>query len=175
MNPCVFMDRDGVLNKERGDFTFLTDDFIIPEFVPGALKDLKKAGFKLVVITNQSGISRGLFTRQQMEACHDKLNRATENIIDGIYYCPYHPDVTATLSRKPGTLLFERAIAKFSVDTDSSWMVGDAERDLLPARQLGIKTIFIGIGEKSEHADYYAGDLAEAARIILEQSLPLNR
>lgn len=167
MHPCIFMDRDGVLNEERGDFTFAIEDFIIPEGVPRTLKLFNRNGYRLIVITNQSGISKGLFSREQMEACHVFLHEKTGHVIDAIYYSPYHPQVTQSLSRKPGTLLFERAIAGYAIDVSLSWMIGDSERDMIPAKDLGIKTIFIGPREKYPSADAYASSLEDAARIII--------
>jgi D-glycero-D-manno-heptose 1,7-bisphosphate phosphatase len=164
------MDRDGVLNEERGEYTFKPEDFKIPKEVPDALRILKERGYKLIVITNQSGISRGIYTRDQMESCHALLNEKTGYIIDDFYYSPYHPQVTESLSRKPGTLLFERAVAKHSIDISGSWMIGDGERDMIPARKMGIKTLFIGYPSKYPFADHYAGDVHEAARIIIEQT-----
>ena len=174
MYPCVFLDRDGVLNEERGEYTYKTLDFRIPEGVPEALKLLKERGYRIVVITNQSGISKGIYAREQMESCHALLQEKTNHIIDDFYYSPYHPEITESLSRKPGTLLFERAIAKFSIDISNSWMIGDGERDMIPARKLGINTLFIGYPSKYPFAKRYAGDVHEAARIIIEQTSPVK-
>jgi D-glycero-D-manno-heptose 1,7-bisphosphate phosphatase len=166
MNPCIFLDRDGVLNEERGEYTFMPGDFRLLPGVAEALKFLKDRKFKIIVITNQSGISKGLYSREQMETCHEILNDQTGGLIDEIYYSPYHPDVTESLSRKPGTLLFERAIARFNADIPRSWMIGDGERDMIPAHRLGIQTIFIGTPERFANAGNFAADLPAAARII---------
>ena len=164
---CVFLDRDGVLNYDRDDYSWLPDHFrIIPESM-GALIELKNAGYKLIVITNQAGISRELYTPGEMKVCHNLLQEACDNAIDAFYYSPYHPTRTESLSRKPGSLLFERAIAKFRTDVSSSWMVGDKERDLVPARSLGLNTILMAEGE-SEYADHRVKSLPDAVRIILD-------
>jgi D-glycero-D-manno-heptose 1,7-bisphosphate phosphatase len=175
LNPCIFLDRDGVLNEERGEYTFRPGDFRIPKGVPEALKLLKERGYKIIVITNQSGISKGVYTSDQMEECHTLLHDKTNQVIDDFYYSPYHPEITESLSRKPGTLLFERAIAKHSTDISRSWMIGDGDRDMIPARKLGIKTLFIGYPSKYPFATRYAGDVYEAARIIIEQTSPGKR
>ncbi|MCW5909897.1 MAG: HAD family hydrolase [Cyclobacteriaceae bacterium] len=168
MNKCVFLDRDGVLNKDNPQYTYRVEAF---EILPGVLEAtrlLKAAGFRLVVVTNQSGIAQGIYTREQMEACHRYFQQVSGNSIDHFYFCPYHPSVTESLGRKPGTLMFEKAIARFSIDVSASWMVGDRGRDIVPARKLGIKTIQIGNEVEPENkADYQVDSLLEAAHRIL--------
>ncbi len=169
MNKCVFLDRDGVLNEDNPNYTFLVEKFkILPGVVDG-LNQLKRAGYFLVVVTNQSGIAQGLYTRQQMEACHQYFQSQSGNLIDHFYFCPYHPTVTASLSRKPGGLMFEKARAKFNIDFSQSWMIGDRGRDIIPARALGIKTIQIGHEiEPENEADFKVMNLMEAATLILK-------
>src|SRR5688572_17024498 len=122
--PCIFLDRDGVLNAERGDYTYLLEDFEVLPGVPEALKLLKDNGFLLAVITNQGGIAKGLYTRNEVLACHEKLQHACGNIINALYYAPSHPSVTESLSRKPDSLMLEKAIARFNIDIDQSWFIG---------------------------------------------------
>ena len=165
MNKCVFLDRDGVLNVERGKYTYKVEDFKIIDGVVEALKTLKKKGYLIIVITNQAGISRGLYSREQMNACHHILQNECENLIDDIYYSPYHPTVTESISRKPDSLMFEKAIAKYDINCEVSWMVGDKERDLIPAKKLGIATILVG-NEASHFADHNALNLINATNII---------
>ncbi len=168
MKPCVFLDRDGVLNEDNPNYTYQIENFkILPGVIEG-LKRLKTEGYLLIVVTNQSGIAQGLYSQQQMEECHRYFQRQSGNLIDHFYFSPYHPSVTESLGRKPGTLLFEKAIAKFNIDTNASWMVGDRGRDILPARRMGIKTIQIGDEiEESQKADFQATDFSEASKIIL--------
>ena len=118
-----------------------------------------------MVITNQAGISRGIYTTTEMNNCHTILQERCDHAIDHFYYSPYHPTKTLSISRKPDSLLFERAIAKFNCDTARSWMVGDKERDLVPAKKLGIQTILIG-SEQSSVYDYKVKDLMEAGALI---------
>jgi len=165
---CVFLDRDGVLNQDRPDYSYRLDHFVILPGVPKALNRLKSAGFLLVVVTNQSGIAQGIYTQSEMELCHQYFQEQCNNAIDHFYFSPYHPSKTASLGRKPGTLMFEKAIAKFDVDVASSWMVGDRGRDIIPARQLGLKTIQIGNEVEPENkADYSVNNLTEAVDLIL--------
>jgi D-glycero-D-manno-heptose 1,7-bisphosphate phosphatase len=168
MSKCVFLDRDGVLNKDYVDYSYKLSRFQILDGVPEALYKLKEAGYHLVVVTNQSGIAQKIYTERQMKICHIYLQEACEHVIDHFYFSPYHPSVTASLARKPGILMFEKAIERFSIDVKKSWMIGDRGRDIIPARQLGIKTIQIGDEiEKENRADFKANDLLEAAKKIL--------
>ena len=168
MNKCIFLDRDGVLNVERGDYTFLPDDFIIVDGVPEAITTLKKAGYLLIVVTNQAGITKGLYSREQMHQCHDILMEKTHFLIDKIYYSPYHPSFSESLSRKPDTLMIEKAIAKYNIDPKTSWFIGDRCRDIECGKKMGLRTILISDAEN--HAcvpDFIAGNLLEATQRII--------
>lgn len=167
-SKCVFMDRDGVLNQEIGRHILKIEEFIIPEDVPNGIKRLKAAGYKLVVVTNQSGIARGYYDDQLVEDCHDQLQKVCEHAIDQFYYAPLVDSVSKSLMRKPDSLMFEKGIAKFNVDANASWMIGDKERDLVPAKKLGIKRIQImALVEESELAEYRVHTFSEAVDLIL--------
>ena len=166
-NRAIFLDRDGVLNEDDPHYTYHVDNFKILPGVPEALSQLKSAGYWLIVVTNQSGISKGIYTIEQMKACHEYFQLNCGVAIDWFYFSPYHRSVTNSLLTKPGSLMFEKAIAKFKIEASKSWMVGDRGRDLIPARQLGIKTIQIGDEvEKENEGDYKVKSLLEAAGII---------
>ncbi len=172
MNKCVFLDRDGVLNADDPNYTFHVEKFHILPGVPEALRMLKDNHFKLVVVTNQSGIAKGIYTIEQMKACHDYLQQCCDHLIDAFYFSPYHLSVTSSLLTKPDTLMFERAIARFEIDITKSWMVGDRGRDIIPARNLKIKTIQIGDEiEEKDKADYRVESLLEAAELIGRKDL----
>src|SRR5210317_1058757 len=113
MNKCVFLDRDGVINKERGTYTYRIDDFRIIPGVNEALTLLHEKGYKLVVVTNQAGITRGLFTEDDVNRCHSYMMEKTNHLIDKIYYASYYPDYSNSLLRKPDSLMFEKAMARF--------------------------------------------------------------
>ncbi len=168
MNRCVFLDRDGVLNEDNPNYTYEVKNFKIIPGVTEGLQMLKRAGYTLVVITNQSGIAQGIYTVAQMKECHAYLQEKCNHAIDHFYYSPYHPSVTNSLLRKPGSLMFEKAIAKFTIDVTQSWMVGDRSRDLIPARKLGIRTIQVGDEVDGENrGDFKVNNLLEAASLIL--------
>jgi D-glycero-D-manno-heptose 1,7-bisphosphate phosphatase len=167
MNKCVFLDRDGVLNADNPNYTFLVEKFEILPGVPEALRILKAQHYKLVVVTNQSGIAKGIYTIEQMKVCHDYLQQCCGSMIDAFYFSPYHLSVTSSLLTKPDTLMFERAIARFDIDINQSWMVGDRGRDIIPARALKIRTIQIGDEiEEKDKADFKVDSLLEAAELI---------
>ncbi|MDJ1484444.1 HAD family hydrolase [Cytophagaceae bacterium YF14B1] len=172
MNKCIFLDRDGVLNEEIGTYVYKREDLIIPQGMPEALQQLKKAGYLLVVITNQAGIAMGKYTRKEVLDCHSKIQEACGNVLDALYYCPHHPDYdTASLTRKPDSLMIEKAIAKFNIDRNQSWMVGDRQRDIEAGNKQQIKGIFISAQEPSPStAIYNAKNLLEASRFILQSS-----
>ncbi len=167
MGTGIFLDRDGVINRERGDYTFQVSDFEIIPGVSEALELFRKKGFKIFVITNQSGISQGLYSHEDVQSCHEYMQEQLHHQIDEIYFSPYHPNITESLSRKPDSLLFEKAIAKYTIDPRASWMIGDRERDLIPAKKLGMSTILVGDSDNSDYMDYRAKDLLESASIIL--------
>ena len=163
---AFFLDRDGIINQERGTYTYQLQDFIILPHVLEVLLGLKNLGFKLIVITNQAGISRGLYTKAQMNTCHDFLQKQAQNIIDDFYYAPIHPEVSKSLSRKPDSLMFERAIAKHDITASASYMIGDKERDLIPARKLGIATIILSETVVSKYADYSVTGISKVMQAI---------
>ncbi len=167
MNKCVFLDRDGVLNVDNVDYTWTPEAFKILPGVPEALKILKDRGYYLVIITNQSGIAKGIYKDEDVIICYNYLQEKTGNLIDEMYYSPYHHTKTDSLATKPGTLFFERGIAKFSIDPTKSWMVGDTERDLIPAKKMGLKTILIPHRTpESAFADFKVDSLLEACNYI---------
>ena len=164
---CIFLDRDGVINKDRVNYAYTLDTFVILDGVIEALQKLKEAGYLLVIITNQSGIAKGIYTKEDVFKCHDYLQKECNNAIDDLYYAPYHPTITESLTRKPDSLMLERAIAKYKVDISQSWMLGDKERDLVPAKKLGLRTILIDSPKPSSMADAEADSLLDAVKKVI--------
>src|SRR5947207_2404122 len=114
MNKAIFLDRDGVINKERGDYNYLLEDFILND-IAEPLLEFQKRGYLLIVISNQSGIGKGLYTHEQVDYLHLHLQRVLKNkgiTLTEIYYCPHHPTTSNCLCRKPDSLLLEKAIAR---------------------------------------------------------------
>lgn len=164
---CVFLDRDGVLNRELGGYAYRLEEFEVLPRVPEALALLKEHGYLLIVITNQSGISKGVYTREDVLACHGKLQDSCNNLIDDIYYAPGHHTISASLSRKPDSLMIERAMAKYNIDKEQSWMVGDVKRDIDAGIKAGVRTILVGEHHLPGTHQRQVNDLWEAAQIIL--------
>lgn len=146
MKKVVFLDRDGVLNRERGEHTFRAEDFEILPDVVDALLQWKQKGYEFIVVTNQSGISRGLYDHKAVIELHDILvQHLAQNGIEllDMYYCPHLTELGKCLCRKPESLLFEKAIARHGVDVHNSVCIGDKERDIFGAEKAGIRGILI--------------------------------
>ena len=150
MNKAIFLDRDGTLNPDPG-FISRPEDFNLFEGVTEALKKLKCAGYLLILITNQSGISRGLITEKQLEAVHNKLKRLLKEAgaeLDGIYYCPHHPEhpykgISVCNCRKPAPGLILKAIEEHNIDSSRSYMIGDRKSDIKIGLNSNVQPIFI--------------------------------
>ncbi len=145
MTKCIFLDRDGVINKEIG-YVFRVKDFVLTDDIIPSLKKLQEAGFIFIVITNQSGIAKELYTHDDVEAVHKHmLSLMKENgiKISEIYYCTHHPDVEPCICRKPDSGMLEKAIARFNIDVSKSFLIGDKERDIQAAEKAGVKGILI--------------------------------
>jgi len=146
LRPCLFLDRDGVINHDPGDYTKNLSEFTILPTVMEALTLSKDAGFEVVLITNQGGLAKGLYTHDDVADIHAHLTRVCEEngtpILD-IFYSAHHPPTGKSLSRKPGSLMVERACAKHQLDPARSWMVGDKQRDLDAASPVGVRGVLI--------------------------------
>jgi D-glycero-D-manno-heptose 1,7-bisphosphate phosphatase len=145
MNKAIFFDRDGVINNDSGHY-YISDpsDFVINPGVIELLSWLKSKGFMLIIISNQGGISRGIYTKQDTDKVHKKMAEIlTEHgiALDEIYYCPHHPENENCICRKPDTVLIEKAIARFSIDTSQSLFIGDRDSDIEAGAKAGLKTI----------------------------------
>ena len=165
-NKAVFLDRDGVLNDEIGDYVWELEKFIVSEGVPESLIQLKQAGYYLVVITNQAGIAKGLYTAADVDACHNKLQAACGNLLDAFYFASAHPSVSESLLRKPDSLMLEKAIARFHLDPAQCWMVGDRYRDIEAGAKAGVRGIMVGATEAVVYQPRVT-DLRAATQLIL--------
>lgn len=146
MNKALFLDRDGILNREMGDYVTTVNDFEVLPTVPEALKIAAEAGFLLIVISNQGGVAKGLYTMKDVWAMHEMLQQQLRplgvQLTEG-YYCPHHPDHGRCLCRKPGSLMLEKAMARFDIDPAQSYMIGDRDRDMEAARKAGVRGILL--------------------------------
>lgn len=165
---CIFLDRDGVLNEDRSDYVYRIEDMIIPWGVVEALQRLKEAGYMLIVITNQAGIAKGLYTREDVWNCYRHLQQTCGDLLDDLYFCVHHPDYSSrSLMRKPDSLMLEKAIAKYNIDINNSWMVGDHVRDVRAGQRVGVKTIHITNNTELKAGDATAVNLLEAAQLVV--------
>jgi histidinol-phosphate phosphatase family protein len=153
--PAAFLDRDGTLIPDRG---FLGDPAGV-ELLEGtiqALADLRDAGFRIVAVTNQSGISRGLISWDQYHAVEAELDRqllAAGVGLDATYVCPHYPPISGPCDcRKPGLKHYRDAETRFGIDLGRSLFVGDRLSDLLPALELGGRGVLVETGEGLTHA-----------------------
>lgn len=158
--PALFLDRDGTLVEARHYPARPEDLVLYPNLGPG-LRLLQAAGWKLVVITNQSGLARGLFTETDLDRMHEHLRSelAAEGVaIDGIYFCPHHPDgvvpelATACDCRKPRPGMLRRAAADLGIDLSASWFLGDILDDIEAGTRAGCRTVLIDLGTEAPPA-----------------------
>lgn len=170
--PAVFLDRDGTIMR---DVDYCSDPNAVEVFdgVPEALRRLKRAGYKLVVITNQSGIGRGYFTEDQYRAVEREVSRKLgANLLDATYYCPDRPD-DGSRRRKPSPEMIFEAARDHDIDLAHSFFVGDKAIDVECGRNAALRTILVRTGSAAADPvcapDWVALDLAEAAKIVLDQ------
>ena len=168
MNKCIFLDRDGVLNVDRVDYVYHLCHFVIPPGVKEGLQALKDAGYLLIIITNQSGIAKGVYKREDVYLIHDAIQEGTGVKLDDIYFCPYHENFDShSLTRKPGSLMIEKAAAKYDIDMDASWMIGDHERDITAGTRAGLRTIRLAPAGTETKATHLVDNLLAASKIIV--------
>lgn len=172
-NRAVFIDRDGTMAKDVHYCSRPEDFELFPNTAKG-IRLLNKKGFKVIVITNQSGIARGYFTRENLAKIHEKMERelAEEGArVDAIYYCPHHPDDGCDC-RKPKPMLVLQAAREHDIDLSKSFVVGDLRMDVELGRMTGCKSILISHPSLSDaqevKPDAVARDVLEAAKIVLE-------
>jgi len=145
-NKAVFLDRDGVLNHEMGDYIRRIEDFIVLDNF-AALKELQDRGYLLIVATNQGGVAKGWYTEDELVKMHKKLKddySAHGVEFTDVFYCPHHPDFTGDCDcRKPKPGLLVKGIEKYNIDPARSYFIGDRERDVVAGTAAGVKGILI--------------------------------
>lgn len=182
MKPAVFLDRDGTLNREVG-FVDSPEALEVLPGVPAAVRRLHDAGYRIVVVTNQSGIARGLYGERDLARIHEALHRALGGLPLAYLHCPHHPEGAhgyggACTCRKPGPGLLHQARELLGVAFAGSALVGDSARDLLMARGLPLRTVLVHSGKPAAAErqalrsagvapDHEASDLAAAVDWLL--------
>jgi D-glycero-D-manno-heptose 1,7-bisphosphate phosphatase len=171
---AVFVDRDGTLIEEV-NFLSRTEDLRFFSFTGEAVRLLKENGFLVIVVTNQSGIGRRIFTESAMHEIHEAIRTEVSEKIDAFYFCPHLPD-EACDCRKPKTAMIERAAEDFEIDLENSWLVGDKAIDVEAGRNANLKTALVltgygkqAVGQLENPADLTAENLLEAAREIVNR------
>ncbi len=173
MNKAVFLDRDGVINEEV-NYLSKVKEFKFIKNVIEALKLLSKTGFKIIIITNQSGINRGYFTVEDLKRIHEYMLKEfkKESIrIDKIYVCPHRPDENCNC-RKPKTGLLIKASEDFNINISKSYFIGDKTVDIETGKNANCKTILVktGYGGSDNNykvkPDFIEDDLIEAVKVI---------
>jgi len=176
MNRAVFIDRDGTINIDYG-YVHEIEKF---EFIPrvlDALKKLTKTDFKIIIITNQSGIGRDYYKKEDYHKLTEHmLNEFKKNNIkiDAIYHCPHNPDDNCNC-RKPNIEMIEKAKKDFNIDTKKSFFIGDRTKDIQCGKNAGCKTILVKTGDAGKEKkydatpDFIADDLYNAVDLIFSQ------
>jgi D-glycero-D-manno-heptose 1,7-bisphosphate phosphatase len=145
-NKAVFLDRDGILILERGDYSWLLEHCVLVDGITEPLLEFQQKGYLLIVISNQGGIGKGLYSKADADYLHLHLKRVllSRGIeLTDIYYCPHHPTETQCICRKPDSLLLEKAMARYNIDPAKSYFIGDAIRDEEAGVKAGVKPIRI--------------------------------
>ncbi len=182
---AVFIDRDGVINKEVDHLRDASQLVLLPN-VGKAIKRINDLNIPAIIVTNQSSVARGFITEHQLHIIHKALLELLEEtgaFIDGIYYCPHHPEIGSygykmqCTCRKPNHGMLLKAAEEFNIKLDSSTMIGDSISDMKAAWNAGCKSILVstGHGQKAkqllEHEentpDYIANDLSDAINWLI--------
>jgi D-glycero-D-manno-heptose 1,7-bisphosphate phosphatase len=172
LDPAVFIDRDGTIIHDADYCSDPQQVRLLPR-IAEALKRLKSQGFKLIIITNQSGIGRGFFSLEQYRAVEAEILRQLGNdLVDATYFCPHLPD-NGCDCRKPAAGMILQAAREHRVDLRRSFLIGDKESDVQCGRNAGVRTIRVRTGLNRETinsvADWVAEDLPEAVEVILDK------
>jgi D-glycero-D-manno-heptose 1,7-bisphosphate phosphatase len=178
-NRAIFLDRDGVINEDSEAFITHPDQVIIFPTVSQAIRSLREIGFHIIVVSNQSGVGRGLLSEETLADINGKIQEELERDgakLDGMYHCPHLP-TDGCSCRKPKNGMLIQASRDFDIDLYESYMIGDKPSDIACGESSGCSTILTFSGqsrgfEKSEfivYPDYICMDLLSASKWILEK------
>lgn len=172
---AVFLDRDGTLIEEV-NFLSRVEDLRFFSFTDECVRRLKEAGYLVIVVTNQSGIGRGIFDEAAVHSIHDAITARLSAPVDAFYFCPHLPDAGCAC-RKPATGMIDTAGREHDIDLNGSWMIGDKRMDIETGFAAGISTALVRTGYGKASAllegrppDLVAKDLSEAVDIILAKA-----
>lgn len=181
VEPAIFLDRDNTLIANRGDLGD-AESVRLLDGAAEALSELREAGYRLVVVTNQGGVARGKFSEADVDAVHQRIAQLLDEeihqsgLIERFYYCPYHPEGTVTEYRrdhpwrKPNPGMILQASRDMELDLEHSWVIGDQDRDIAAGRAAGCRTLLISPDRDAAHVSNAAGavdSLAGAVKVIL--------
>lgn len=182
---CIFLDRDGTLNKHNG-LIYKEEDFILEDCTTEAVKLINESSYLSIVITNQPAVARGLCSIDDINNIHNKLKTILGNegvYLDDIIFCPHHPHkgypeenpdykIKCTC-RKPDTGMIDLCVKKYNIDVKNSWIIGDTTMDIQTGKNAGLKTILVKTGEGGNdnrfnaEADYVCSNVLEAVKFII--------
>ena len=146
MNKVIFLDRDGVINREIGNYIYNHKDFVINDGLEKALSNWDTKGYSFVIVTNQGGIAKGLYHKNDVENINVFLRnwfKSRKLNLLNILYCPHHNFIENCICRKPNSLMFEKIIARYAVSVKHSFMIGDSDSDVQAANKVGLRAFKI--------------------------------
>jgi len=178
-NKFVLLDRDGVINEERKDYVKSLDELVIYDEALDGLKILREEGYRVIVLTNQSPIGRGIISEETLKEIHRAIFKAVEEAgerIERFYFCPHRPEDRCPC-RKPRIGMFLAAKEDFGIDLEKTFYVGDKETDVFAARRAGCKSILVGKEPFTckIQPNFKAKNLYEAVKIILREDAKWKR
>lgn len=151
MQKAIFLDRDGVINSDLGHYyIYRVEDFVINKGIINSLKRFQEAGYKLIIISNQGGVAKGIYSCEDVNKVHTYLEtELKENhiFLQDIYYCPHHDSIASCECRKPSPYMINLAVEKYGIDIHKSYLIGDSKRDIEAAKAAGVKGIKIEANE----------------------------
>ncbi len=182
---AIFLDRDGVINYEKNFILSPEEIELIPE-ASGAIRKINASDYLAIMVTNQSAVARNLINMEKLAHIHNKLKEDLKTFnahVDAIYYCPHHPDFEGPYvnndlimdchCRKPKPGMLNDASKELDIDLTQSYMIGDAERDILAGKEAGCTTIGVRTGKNIESfnvkPDYIFENILEAVEFILRK------
>ena len=182
MNPALFLDRDGTINYDPGYIKSPDQIKLLPGVSEGIARIKQEIGFKVIVISNQSGIARGFLTHEDVDSVNNRINEilSDNSRIDAFYYCPFHPEFSNKEQcncRKPSPKMVFDASKDHEIDLSKSYFLGDRGSDILCGIKAGIKTIFlenqkyseeiISLHKEGKTPNFVAGNFFQACEFII--------